>query len=459
MRPSRHGLARELRPMLALAGPVVLAELGWIAMGIVDTLMVGRLGPEAIGAVGIGANTFTAVVVFGMGLLLGLDTLVSQAFGAQKIDECHRWLEHGVALAILLTVPITLVVWLLVWSLDYWRLDSRVLPLTRGYLSVVSWSVAPLLLFASFRRYLQATSVVRPVMFALMSANLVNALVNWILIFGKLGAPAMGVRGAAWATVAARAYMTLFLLGTIAYREWHTASWLPIRLERPRFRRLLALGFPAASQITLEVGVFATATALAGRLVPASLAAHQISLNLAAATFMVPYGVSSAGAVRVGQAVGRRDPIGVSNAGWTALALGVGFMVTAAAAFVGLPRLLLGAFTADQGVIDIGVRVLRVAAVFQIFDGVQGVATGILRGLGDTRSPMVWNLAGHWFLGLPVGYTLCFGLGYGVVGLWTGLSIGLIIVAIVLIRVWWRRIHALPGLISTESSARSIEPA
>jgi multidrug resistance protein, MATE family len=459
MRPSRQGLARELRPMLALAGPVVLAELGWIAMGIVDTLMVGRLGPEAIGAAGIGANTFTAVAVFGMGLLLGLDTLVSQAFGAQKIDECHRWLEHGVALAILLTVPITLVVFLLVWSLDYWGLDPRVLPLTRDYLSVVSWSVAPLLLFASFRRYLQATSVVRPVMFALVSANLVNALVNWILIFGQLGAPAMGVRGAAWATVAARAYMTLFLLGTIAYREWHTASWLPIRLERRRFRRLLALGFPAASQITLEVGVFATATALAGRLAPTSLAAHQISLNLAAATFMVPYGVSSAGAVCVGQAVGRRDPIGVSNAGWTALALGVGFMVTSAAAFVGLPRLLLGAFTADQGVIDIGVRVLRVAAVFQVFDGVQGVATGILRGLGDTRSPMVWNLAGHWFFGLPVGYTLCFGLGYGVVGLWTGLSIGLIVVAIVLIRVWWRRIHALPGLISRGSSARSIEPA
>jgi multidrug resistance protein, MATE family len=459
MHPTRQGLARELRPMLALAGPVVLAELGWIAMGIVDTLMVGRLGPEAIGAAGIGTNTFIAVAVFGMGLLLGLDTLVSQAFGARRIDECHRWLVHGIALAIVLTVPITLVVRLLVWSLDYWRLDARVLPLTRDYLGVVAWSVAPLLLFAGFRRYLQATNVVRPVMFALVSANLINALVNWILIFGKLGAPAMGVRGAAWATVAARAYMTLFLLGTIAYREWHTASWFPIHLEMPRFRRLLALGFPAASQISLEVGVFATATALAGRLAPASLAAHQISLNLAAATFMVPYGVSSAGAVRVGQAVGRRDPAGVSNAGWTALALGVGFMVTAAAAFMGIPRLLLGAFTADQSVVDIGVRVLRVAAVFQIFDGVQGVATGILRGLGDTRSPMIWNLAGHWLFGLPVGYTLCFALGFGVVGLWTGLSIGLIFVAIVLISVWWRRIHALPGIISTESSARSIEHA
>lgn len=445
--------------MLALAGPVVLAELGWISMGIVDTLMVGPLGAEAIGAAGIGSNTFIAVAVFGMGLLLGLDTLVSQAFGARRIEECHRWLVHGVALALILTIPITVVVWLLVWSLDVWGLDHRVLPLTRDYLGVVGWSVAPLLLFASFRRYLQAMNAVRPVMFALVSANLVNALVNWILIFGKLGAPAMGVRGAAWATVAARAYMTVFLLGTIVYRERHAAGWLPLRIEAARLRRLIALGFPAASQITLEVGVFATATALAGRLAPASLAAHQISLNLAAATFMVPYGVSSAGAVRVGQAVGRRDPEGVSDAGWTALALGVGFMVTAAAAFLALPRTLLGAFTADRTVIEIGVGVLGVAAVFQIFDGVQGVATGILRGLGDTRSPMIWNLAGHWLFGLPVGYTLCFGLGFGVVGLWTGLSIGLIVVAIVLMCVWWRRIHALPGIISTESSARSTGPA
>jgi multidrug resistance protein, MATE family len=426
--------------MLALAGPVVLGELGWIAMGIVDTLMVGRLGAEAIGAAGIGTNTFFAIAVFGMGLLLGLDTVVSQSFGAGRLDECHRWLVHGVFLALVLAVPITLLVWLLVWSLDSWGLDPRVLPLTRDYLSVVGWSLLPLLLYAAFRRYLQATNIVRPVMFALVSANLINAFVNWILIFGKLGAPAMGVRGSAWATVAARIYLALFLLGAIVSRERHSAAWRPLGIEIARLRRLISLGFPAASQITLEVGVFATATALAGRLAPASLAAHQISLNLAAATFMVPYGVSSAGAVRVGQAVGRGEPEGVAHAGWTALALGVGFMVLAATAFVSVPRTLLGAFTTDAAVIGVGVSVLLMAAVFQIFDGAQGVLTGVLRGLGDTRSPMLWNLAGHWLFGLPVGYILCFGLGFGVVGLWTGLSIGLILVAIALMTVWRRRL-------------------
>jgi multidrug resistance protein, MATE family len=437
--------------MLALAGPVVLGELGWMTMGIVDTLMVGRLSPEAIGAAGIGSNTFLAVAMFGMGLLLGLDTLVSHAFGARSLHECHQWLWHGAVLAVLLTIPIALLVGVLVWSLDYWGLDPRVLPLTRDYLGVVGWSLPPLLLFASCRRYLQGINVVRPVMFALVSANLINAFFNWILIFGNLGAPAMGVRGSAWATVAARTYMVLFLIGVIAVRERrHDHSLLgrlPLPIETWRIRRLLSLGFPAASQLSLEVGVFATATALAGKLEPPPLAAHQISLNLAGATFMVPYGVSSAGAVRVGQALGRGDLEGAARAGWTALAIGVGFMMTAAAAFIFAPRLLLGAFTADAGVIGVGVSVLMVAAFFQIFDGIQGVATGILRGLGDTRSPMIWNLAGHWLFGLPVGYSLCFGLGLGVVGLWVGLSLGLVAVAIALMIVWWKSIH-LPAAVS-----------
>jgi MATE family multidrug resistance protein len=445
--------------MLSLAGPVVAAELGWMAMGIVDTLMVGRLGPEAIGGAGIGSNTFLAVAVFGMGLLLGLDTFVSQAFGARhnrgagapgsNFDECHKWLWHGLVLAVLLTIPITLLVRVLVWSLDYWGLNPRVLPLTRGYLTVVGWSLLPLLLFASCRRYLQGINSVRPIMFALVSANLINAFFNWILIFGHFGAPALGVRGAAWATVASRIYMVLVLFAVIALRERrHPDSLmrrLPLPVETWRLRRLLSLGFPAASQLSLEVGVFATATALAGKLEPAPLAAHQISLNLAGATFMVPYGVSSAGAVRVGQAIGRGDLEGAARAGWTALAIGVAFMMAAAAAFIFAPRLLLGAFTADAGVIDVGVSVLTVAAFFQIFDGVQGVATGILRGLGDTRSPMIWNLAGHWLFGLPVGYSLCFGLGLGVVGLWVGLSIGLVAVAIALMIVWWKSIHVHEG--------------
>jgi MATE family multidrug resistance protein len=432
--------------MFRLAVPVIMAELGWMTMGIVDTLMVGRLSPEAIGAVGVGTSFFMAVVILAMGLMLALDTFVSQAFGANRIDECHRWLFHGSALAVAVSVPLTWALLELADSLDKWDLDPAVLELTRPYLSVVTWSVLPLLLYAAFRRYLQGMGIVRPVMIALVGANIANAVVNWILIFGHFGAPAMGVRGAAWATVGSRVVMAGFLLGVILYRERGVRPGLfdvSLHIEFAWMRRLLLLGFPAAMQITLEVGVFAAATALAARLAPAALAAHQIALNIAALMFMVPYGLASAGAVRVGHAVGREDPDGAARAGWTALLFGVGFMSIAAGIFVLIPRLLVGAFTSDEGVLGVGVSLLGVAAVFQMFDGLQTVATGVLRGLGETRMAMLWNLAGHWFIGLPLGYTLCFVLDLGVIGLWWGLSTGLIICGVALLLVWQRRIHAL----------------
>jgi MATE family, multidrug efflux pump len=441
--------------MFTLAMPVVMAELGWMTMGLVDSLMVGRIGPEAIGAVGIASSLFMAVCIFAMGLLLGLDTLVAHAFGAGRLDECHRWLAYGVALSLLLSIPITIVILALSSGLSSWGLDPAVLRLTQPYLDVLAWSIPPLLLYAAFRRYLQGMGVVRPVMAALVFANILNAIVNWILIFGRFGAPAMGVRGSAWATVVARIVMAGVLLVVIVYREQsllrsrmravrsiaprtvRVARSVP-RLDMAPMRRLLALGLPAASQVTLEVGVFAAATALAGRLAPAALAAHQIAVNLASLTFMVPLGIASAGAVRVGHAVGRRDRDGAARSGWTAILFGVAFMSLAAAAFLFAPRALIGAFTDDPAVISAGVSLLFVAALFQLFDGVQAVSTGTLRGLGDTRTPMWWNLAGHWLIGLPLGYTLCFVLGFGVIGLWWGLSTGLIICGIALVTVWAR---------------------
>ena len=429
--------------MFRLAVPVVLAEMGWMTMGMVDTLMVGRISPEAIGAVGLSSSILMATCIFAMGLLLGLDTLVSQAFGADNIEDCHRWLVHGVVLAIGLSIPTTGLLFWIASGLDTWGLAPSVLILTTPFLKTLAWSVPPLLLYAAFRRYLQGMGVVRPVMVALFAANLVNVLVNWMLIYGNLGAPAMGVVGSAWATVLSRVMMAGFLLATILYRERAATSSVfgSLQLEVAWFRRLLSLGLPAASQLTLEVGAFAAATALAGRLTPVALAAHQIAINYASLSFMVPLGISSAGAVRVGHAVGRRDPAGAARAGWTALLFGVLFMTAAAAVFLLVPRPLLRAFTSDTGVVELGVTLMFVAAVFQLFDGVQGVATGALRGLGDTRTPMLWNLAGHWFIGLPLGYSLCFTLGVGVVGLWWGLSIGLVICGVALLLVWAQRIH------------------
>jgi multidrug resistance protein, MATE family len=434
-------IRRELGPMLSLAAPVVMAELGWVTMGIVDTVMVGGLGADAIGAVGLASMLFLAVAIFAMGLLLGLDPLVAQAYGASRLDECHRWLIDGVWLCVIIAVPVIAGLLGLTASLGRWGLPAEVLRLTRPYLQILTWSLPPLLLYVAFRRYLQGLGIVRPVMVALIVANLVNAVANWMLIYGHLGAPAMGVRGSAWATLAARVFMAAWLFVVVLRSDGDREPRLrdtSFGLDFARQRRLFALGLPAAGQAVLEVGVFAAATALAARVSAHALAAHQIALNMAAFTFMVPFGLASAAAVRVGHAVGRRDPRGITGAGWTAIGIGVTFMTTAAIVFLTLPGPLIRAFTADPDVVRTGVALLFVAAVFQLFDGLQGVTTGVLRGLADTRTPMIWNLVGHWLFGLPLGYVLCFPAGLGVVGLWWGLSAGLMVCGLALLIVWIR---------------------
>jgi MATE family multidrug resistance protein len=292
---------------------------------------------------------------------------------------------------------------------------------------------------------LQGMHLATPVMFALITANLLNAVADWALIYGHLGLPELGVAGAAWATLFSRIYMFAALMVAIWWtdkRFSHDSLWrVPRMFDPARLRRLLSLGLPAASQVLAEVGVFALATALAGTLDPISGASHQIALNLAGVAFMIPLGVGSAGAVRVGHAVGAGDPVRATAAGWTAIILGVVFMLSSGALFVAIPRTLIGLFSTDPAVLNVGTSLLYLAAIFQLFDGIQGVITGTLRGLGDTRTPMLVNLAAHWLLGLPVSYTLCFIVGWGVWGLWIGLSLGLIVTGVILLWAWTVKIR------------------
>ena len=447
----------ELAPTLRIAVPVVLAELGWMAMGVVDTIMVGPLGPTAISAVGVGVAIHMGFVVFGMGMLLGLDTLVSRTFGARDIDECHRWLFHGVALAVLMTLPIMVLCGAVLAGIPWMGFHPQVMPYLQGYFSALLWSTPMLLLYAAFRRYLQGMHIVTPVMFALVSSNVLNAVFNWALIYGHLGLPAMGVIGSAWATVIARTYMAAVLAFAIYWYDRGRGTGLfdtPRTIERPRLRQLVRLGFPAASQITAEVGVFALATALAGTLDPISSASHQIALNLAGVAFMVPLGIASAGAVLVGHAIGAQDPPRAAASGWTAILIGMLFTTASGLLFFAVPRQLIGLFSTDAAVLDLGSSLLYLAAVFQLFDGVQGVATGTLRGLGDTRTPMIVNLWAHWLVGLPVSYSLCFYFGWGVRGLWIGLSLGLIVTGIILLQVWNVKIRQYLATASLQSIPR-----
>src|SRR5688572_16214977 len=262
-----------------------------MAMGIVDTIMVGPLGPAAIGATGIGSSLFFAIATFAIGLMLGVDTLVAQAYGAKRLDECLRWLHHGLALAIAVTPAVMLTAWGLVLTIGSWGLHPEIEALAGRYLAIVTLGTLPLMLYASFRRYLHGLHIVGPMVAALLSANLINAGGNWVLIYGNLGMPALGVEGSAWATVAARVYMAVFIsiaVVRIHRRRGPAHPHVPVAIERARMTRLMGIGFPAASQIALEVGAFATSTTLAGKLEPVASASHQIALNIASLAFMVP---------------------------------------------------------------------------------------------------------------------------------------------------------------------------
>jgi len=446
------GFKSELRPMWELAWPLAVAELGWMLQGTVDLVMAGPLGAAAMGACTLGNMLFYPVAVSGTGVLLGMDTLVSQSFGAQDPRDCRKTLVNGVWLALVLTPPLAAILWALIPLMGAVGTNPRVLAHFGPYFKALIWGLLPLFLYSAFRRYLQALSVVKPVTYALLGANLVNIAGNYALMYGHWGAPAMGLEGSAWSTAGSRVFMAAFLLGAILWHERRSrrphgppmveVSWRP---ERARMVRLVALGLPAAGQIAVEGGIFSLATVMLGKMDEVSLAAHSIALNVVSTTFMVPLGISSAAAVRVGQAVGRKDPRGVALSGWTAVLLGGLFMGSAGLSLWLVPRPIVVLFSGDPAVIAAGIVLLQIAAVFQLFDGFQVVTTGALRGLGDTRTPMLAHLAGYWVIGLPISYVLGFRFGWGARGIWTGLSTALVLIGAGLMLVWRARVRTLTG--------------
>lgn len=435
---------QDFRLTLRLALPLIFAEVGWMSMGIVDTIMVGRLPDSAIaiGATGLGQSLYASVAIFAGGLLLGMDTFVAHAFGREDLDDARHSLVNGLFLAFALTPVLMLVVSFWPALMQRFGISVELVEPMRPYLRALNWGSLPLLAYFALRRYLQAVNVIHPIMFALISANIVNAIGNWILIYGRLGFPAMGITGSGWSTCIARIYMAFCLAVTLVWVESKRLrpGWIrTVRIDVHRMSALLKLGAPAATQILCEIGAFSAATALCARLGPVPLAGHEIALNCASLTFMVPLGISSAAAVRVGQQLGRRDPDGARRAGWSAIIIGVGFMACSGSVFVSLPKLIARLFTPNPAVIQVGAQLLLVAAAFQLFDGLQTVATGALRGASDTRTPMLANFVAYWLMGLPLGYVLCFRLGWGALGIWIGLCGGLMIIGSALLVAWHKR--------------------
>ncbi len=438
----------ELRPTFHLALPLILAEIGWMSMVIVDTMMVGRLpySAEAIGAVSVSSSIFIVFAFFGEGLLVGLDTLVSQSFGAGRREDCHTSLVNGIYLSFAIAPFLAIPVWIVPRYYERFGVTHPVAVLSAPYMRTLSAGLVPLLLYFAVRRTLQGMNLVRPIAFALVTANLINFLGNYILIFGKFGFHARGVTGSGIATCISRGYLALVL---VVYLLWydrrHKTELLntPLQPNLSRIRQLIALGVPAALQQTAEVTVFALVATLIARLGAVAQAGHQIALNTVAFTYMVPLGLSSAAAVRVGQALGRRDPVAARNAGNTAILLGASFMSMMSIVLLVFPRYIARFYTANEAVIHSATILLMAGAAFQLFDGIQTVATGSLRGTGDTRTPMLCHFSAYWLIGLPLGAYLCFHKHWGALGLWIGLSLSLILIGILLLLFWRRRIHDL----------------
>lgn len=423
----------ELRATLRLALPVVAVQVGMMLMGVVDTMMVGRVSAEALAAVALGTLYFHGVTAFGVGTLLALDPLVAQAVGARDPPTVARAVQRGLVLAAVLSVPLALAMLPAGGVLRALGQPEAVLPFAAGYVRASAPGTLPFLAFVVLRQTLQAMGHTRAIVATIVVANVANVVLNWALIFGRLGAPALGPVGSAWASTACRWLMAVLLVAGAwtrlrpTLRPWRRGAVRPGALGR-----IAWLGLPIAAQQLLEFGAFGTVGLLMGRLGTAAMAGHQTALNLAALTFMVPLGIGAAAAVRVGHAVGAGDAPAMRRAAGTALVCGVGFMATSACVLLGAPLALARLYTADAAVLAVAGSLIPLAGIFQVFDGVQVVSLGILRGAGDVRAPTVINVVGFWVIGLPLGVWLGLHTPAGPRGLWWGLVAGLAAVSAIL---------------------------
>jgi multidrug resistance protein, MATE family len=433
-------LRAEIRKMASLGLPVAGTQLAGMLIGFVDTAMVGHVSVSALGAAALANVWIYGTMEFAAGVVMGLAPIVAQAHGAGDGERAGRALQTGLLLAAVLAVPVALL-WL---GTERFLLltgqDPELARLAHAYTQVQIPGIPFYLSYIALRQYLQGREHMRPALFVMIAANLVHAFLNWVLIFGHLGAPALGVVGAGVATTLTR--IGIFF-GLVAWTRWfalHERAWVPWSRESLALRRVASvssLGIPIAFQISLEIWAFSGAALVAGQLGPVPLAAHTVTLNMAALAFMLPLGIAQGAATRVGNLIGAREPDAAQRAAWVSIGMGAAVMSFSGASFVVFRSLLPRIYTPDADVIAACAAILPIAGAFQIFDGTQAVGCGVLRGMGRTRPAMVFNLVSYWVLALPIGSWLALRRGWGLAGIWWGLAFGLGLVAISLV-LWIR---------------------
>ncbi|MBM3991679.1 MAG: MATE family efflux transporter [Planctomycetes bacterium] len=425
-------LRSEARVLLALAWPIILTQLSMMSLGVVDLMMVGRYGVDAVAAVALGNICKVGTGMVAMGLVLGIDPFLSQAQGARDTRALALGLQRGIVIALLAAVPVA-ALWM--WVEDFLvllRQDAAVAAIAHDYVIAQLPSIPLFLIFTAQRQYLQARGILRPALIVALMGNALNVALNWVLIFGHMGCPELGAVGSGIATSIVQCSMPLILWllmrrGRVCEQAW--IPWSRAALDPAALRAILAVGVPIGLHFAAEIWGFHIAGLWAGWLGKHELAANSVVLNLASISFMLPLGVGLATATRVGNLVGLARARDAQVAAWSALGLGAGLMALCAATFLLAGEPLVASYTDDPAVLALAMATLPIAAAFQLFDGLQVVAAGVLRGIGRTTPTALANLLGYYALGLPLGYHLAFARGLGLVGIWWGVACGLAVVA------------------------------
>lgn len=429
-------IKEHIKHTFKLAVPISFGQLGHVMMGVVDSMMVGKVGTVPLAAAALVNGLFFLVLVLGIGVSMAATPLISMAKGAQKFEDCGKTLNHSLIVNFFFSVVLTFITYSVSFLIPFLNQPKEVVAEAIPYMQVLAFSVIPFMVFQSYRQFLEGLSIPTPPMIIALSANLINAFLNWIFIFGQFGIPSLGLFGAGVATTSTRWIMAIslfvFVINYGKVKRYHTKfSFLPV--DKNLIKKLIGIGLPSGFQYFLEVAAFSFAAVMIGWIGSKNLAAHQIAINMASITYMIILGISAAGTIRVGGFVGENDWRKVRYAGFTSLGIAVLIMFSFGVIFILFNNTLPYFYIKDKEVIVIASQLLIIAALFQIFDGMQACGVGILRGLADVKIPLLISLLSYWIIGIPVGALLGFYFDLGAVGVWFGLLIGLALLGLTML--------------------------
>ncbi|MGL1886562.1 MAG: MATE family efflux transporter [Reichenbachiella sp.] len=416
-----------------MAFPVMLSQMGHMMVTVADSIMVGQIGHIPLAAVSLASSIFIVVMLFGIGVSFGMTPLVAAADGANDKRESASILKHGILLNVVLgflLVGVSFILEPLFYHMDQ---DVSVLEGAIPYFKILVYGLPPMMIFQSFRQYAEGLSKTKQAMYISISGNVVNVILNYIFIFGHFGVEAMGLEGAAWATLISRVLMAIAMgVFVFTFSEFRRSIKIfnSILVKWEVVKRILKIGIPSGLQFIFEVGAFSAAAIMVGWLGAIPLAAHQIALNLSAVTYMIATGIAAAGSIRMGNQLGRRDYVTLRNAGVSCFVMAGVLMVVFAILFVVFKTLLPQMYVDDAEVIEMASVLIVMAAIYQLPDGLQAVGLGALRGMRDTKIPTLVTLVSFWVVAIPLGYVAGIYFEWGAAGVWLGLIVGLTLAAI-----------------------------